>query len=158
MQYFIVTKSSDNENSFNIFFSVGLPWSLNFGKKANKPDQVKDIKDKSGSTVTVGLSSVMVDKHGASKDNNSASGANNELNTSSDSSSSSSGPLVEFSSSQSNAKEARSVKLWWFYKGLFGRFSSVVSLCTVTVCDTRNCIRGHWGKKGGGGVICILRC
>lgn len=93
------------------FFSVGLPWSLNFGKKANKPDQVKDIKDKSGSTVTVGLSSVMVDKHGASKDNNSASGANNELNTSSDSSSSSSGPLVEFSSSQSNAKEARSVKL-----------------------------------------------
>lgn len=85
----------------------GLPWSLNFGKKANKPDQVKDIKDKSGSTVTVGLSSVMVDKHGASKDNNSAAGANNELNTSSDSSSSSSGPLVEFSSSQSNAKEAR---------------------------------------------------
>lgn len=85
----------------------GLPWSLNFGKKANKPDQVKDIKDKSGSTVTVGLSSVVVDKHGASKDNNSAVGANNELNTSSDSSSSSSGPLVEFSSSQSNAKEAR---------------------------------------------------
>lgn len=94
------------------FFSVGLPWSLNFGKKANKPDQVKDIKDKSGSTVTVGLSSVVVDKHGASKDNNSTAGANNELNTSSDSSSSSSGPLVEFSSSQSNAKEARSVKLW----------------------------------------------
>uniref|UniRef100_K1RGH1 E3 ubiquitin-protein ligase TRIM37 n=1 Tax=Magallana gigas TaxID=29159 RepID=K1RGH1_MAGGI len=86
---------------------TGLPWSLNFGKKANKPDQVKDIKDKSGSTVTVGLSSVVVDKHGASKDNNSAAGANNELNTSSDSSSSSSGPLVEFSSSQSNAKEAR---------------------------------------------------
>lgn len=111
MQYFIVTKSSDNENSI-FFFSVGLPWSLNFGKKANKPDQVKDINDKSGSTVTVGLSSVVVDKHGASKDNNSASGANNELNTSSDSSSSSSGPLVEFSSSQSNAKEARSVKLW----------------------------------------------
>lgn len=85
----------------------GLPWSLNFGKKASKPDQVKDTKDKSGSMVTVGLSSVVVDKHGASKDNNSAVEANNELNTSSDSSSSSSGPLVEFSSSQSNAKEAR---------------------------------------------------
>lgn len=34
----------------------------------------------------------------------------------------------------------------------------VVSFCIVIVCDIRNCIRGYWEKKGGGGVICILRC
>ena len=80
-------------------------------KKASKPEHVKETKDKSGPTVTVGLSSVVVDKHGHSKDgnhlpSNSAAGANSDHNTSSDSSSSSSGPLVEFSN-QTAAKEKR---------------------------------------------------
>lgn len=105
--------------------------------------------------VTVGLSSVVMDKHGASKDNNSAAGANSELNTSSDSSSSSSGPLVEFSSSQSSAKEARSVKFFKCERFTWSLSPLWLASCAVTVCDTRNWDRGHW-KRGGG--ISTLRC
>lgn len=104
--------------------------------------------------VTVGLSSVVVDKHGASKDNNSAVEANNELNTSSDSSSSSSGPLVEFSSSQSNAKEARSVK-WGFYKGLLGLYLLCGLPCVQKLYVIQEITTQDTGKLGD---FSILRC
>lgn len=92
---------------------VGLPWALNFVKKASKPDQAKETKDNNVSTVSVGLSSVVMDNHDNRKDNtqlpsNSPEGASSDHNSSSDSTNSSSGPLVEFSS-QTVAKESRFV-------------------------------------------------
>lgn len=94
------------------FFFVGLFWLFNFGKKVNKLDQVKDIKDKFGLIVIVGFFFVMVDKYGVSKDNNSVVGVNNEFNIFFDLFLFSFGFLVEFSFFQFNIKEVRFVKLW----------------------------------------------
>ncbi|XP_062621087.1 E3 ubiquitin-protein ligase TRIM37-like [Saccostrea cucullata] len=108
----VITKNKVSTAASGSHKDQGIPWALNFVKKVNKSEPAMESKDKGGCTVTVGLSSVVVDNHSNGKEgsqlpSSSASGANSDHNTSSDSSSSSSGPLVEFSS-QAAAKEARS--------------------------------------------------